>query len=728
MSDASAATTNLAPGALLDALFANAPVGLGFWDSELRFRRVNPELAAMNGFPVEAHIGRRPSDLLPDLGGRLEEMFRRVVETGEALRDIDVAGETPSAPGVTRHWLASYFPVTDGSETVGITGLVVEVTGEREANVRADEALRRSASADAELRSLYRALPVGVAFLNTELRYQRVNETLARLNGRSVDDHIGASLEDVLGEPAAQLRPALRQVMEAREPLELELTVPLPHEPEDVRTFEATYFPVVAPTGELRGVGGVVRDVTERQELAAEQSRLLHDALLARAEAEAAQVRADHAREEAERARAEAELGRERLALLARAGREMASSMNWETTVGLVVRTAVPATADWAALTIAEPRGRLRVVAIAHADPARERLAWELVERYPPRPDAEIGTPHVIRTGELEVRSDVTPEMLRAVAVDTDHLRLLESLGLSHVATAPLTTPAGVIGALTFALGESGRRFTAEDLELITSLASRAALHIQNARLYTERSNIAATLQASLRPRALPTIPGAELAARFAPAGEQNEVGGDFYDVFPSGDQVWSAIVGDVSGKGPEAATVTALARHTLRAASMLHDDPAANLALLNRALHSDSPHFCTVLYARMCPGEDGIDIRFSNGGHPAPLLLKPDGRIEAIEAGRGPLVGAWADAEFDEATLQLAAGELLLLYTDGVTEVHTREVDLGERELHATLAAHAGASAAEVVAAVERRAVELQDGFPRDDIAVIAIKAGART
>jgi PAS domain S-box-containing protein len=471
---------------------------------------------------------------------------------------------------------------------------------------------------------------------------------------------------------------------------------------------------------------GFIRDITDRRELEAEQSRLLRAALLARAQAEAAEVRTDDAREEAERTRADAERARERMAFLARAGREMAESLDWERTLEAVVRSAVPAIADWSALTVAAPAGVLRVVAVAHNDPEREKLAWEFLDRYPQTPDAASGPTHVIRTGEPEVRADITPEAIRAVARDPEHLRLLENLNVRHTAIVPLKTPDRVIGALSFVLGDSDRRFSDEDLQLITTLAARAALQIQNAWLYTERSNIAETLQASLRPRALPIVPGADIAARFLPAGDQNEVGGDFYDVFRSGDGAWTAIVGDVSGKGADAAAITALARHTLRAASMLHDDPAANLALLNRALNEDTMtlDFCTVFYARLCPGDTGIDFRFSNGGHPAPLLLRVDGTVDSIESGRGPLVGALEDADFHEATLHLSPGELLLMYTDGVTEIRTSDVEFGERELRATLAAHAGASADAVVAAVQQHAVELQGGAPRDDIALVAIKA----
>jgi serine phosphatase RsbU (regulator of sigma subunit) len=299
----------------------------------------------------------------------------------------------------------------------------------------------------------------------------------------------------------------------------------------------------------------------------------------------------------------------------------------------------------------------------------------------------------------------------------------------ARTVTAPLNTPAGTIGALTLGMGVSGRRFAGEDVDLVRSLAARAALHVHNARLYQERSHIALTLQASLRPRALPAIPGAEVAARFLPAGDQNAVGGDFYDVFDGPDGTWTAIVGDVSGKGAEAAALTSLARHTLRAAAMVADDPGANLALLNRAMYADSApgDFCTVLYAHLRPAGDGFDVRLSNGGHPPPLLLRAGGRVEHLEGGRGPVVGAIPEAVFGHAQVRLDPGDLLLLYTDGVTEVRPSDVAFGEHELEATLAAHAGDPADAVVQAVARRAVEIQPGEPRDDIALLAIRAVAR-
>jgi phosphoserine phosphatase RsbU/P len=158
----------------------------------------------------------------------------------------------------------------------------------------------------------------------------------------------------------------------------------------------------------------------------------------------------------------------------------------------------------------------------------------------------------------------------------------------------------------------------------------------------------------------------------------------------------------------------------------MLREHPAASLRLLNQALCADAPEptFCTVFDARVRPRDGGLDLRFSNGGHPAPLLLRSDGAVDAIESGRGPIVGAFPVERFGEDSLRLERGDLLLLYTDGVTEVRPTDVEFGERELRATVAALAGASPEEVVAAVSERALALQSGEQRDDIALVAIRA----
>ena len=578
---------------LLDTLFANAPFGLAFWDTELRFGRINEALATMNGVPIADHLGRTVGEVLPDLGGGIQERLERVLSTGRAILDVEVAGETPAGPGERRHWRASYFPVlgTDG-----------------------------------------RAL----------------------------------------------------------------------------------------------GVAAVVTDITAERRAQDERTALARDAVTARALAQAARVRAESAQEEAEEARAEAERARRRTEFLASATARMIASMDYETTLGEVVRAAVPAIADWCALTVLEPDGRFATLAVAHADPAREALAWELMQRYPPTVGDAVGIPYVVRTGRADVMDPISDDVLVSVARDEQHLDLLRRLGIGATAIVPLQTPERLIGAFALAT-EHGRRLTAGDVAVAEALASRAALAIENARLYTERSHIAHTLQASLLPRRLPEIPGVDVAAHYRAAGDENEVGGDFYDVFASGEGVWTALVGDVSGKGAEAAALTSLTRHTLRAAALLDGEPADNLRLLNRAFlaQADADHrFCTVIYARVMPNaEGGARLSLSSGGHLPPVVLHADGTVEEVVI-PGTLVGALRQPRFGEIELHLAAGDLLLLYTDGVVELRGQDSFAGEHRLHEELARHARAPASVVTEAIARMAVDAQDGAPRDDIAIVALRA----
>jgi len=576
----------------------------------------------------------------------------------------------------------------------------------------------------AQLRSLYSALPVGVAFITPDMRYAHVNEALAQVNGRTVEEHLGRTMHEVLGEHGADAERLTREVIARGAPMELELGLRTPASPDEERFYEATYFPVFAADDGLLGVGSVMRDVTDRHALEQDREGLLRDALTARAQAQAAQIRAEAAREEAEAERGVALSARRRASFLATVTRRMAESMDYEATLREVVSSAVPYIADWCLITLVEPGGRLRPLAFAHSDPEREQLAAEFARAY--KPGRALSVTEVLETGAPEVVADVAPARLGAISENAEHVELLERLGIRHFGTWPIPSPQGeVIGALSLILGDSGRRFSDDDLVLAQTLATRAGLHITNARLYTERSEIAQTLQASLLPRELPEVPGIEVASVFLPAGDQNMVGGDFFDVFESGDGVWTAILGDVSGKGAKAAAITAAARHTLRAAALVDPQPAANLALLNRVLAADLAvsEFCTIVDARLCPGRDALTVRLANGGHPAALVLRDSGSVEEVSAGRGPLVGILPDAKFEDTELELGPGELLLLYTDGVTEVRTSDIALGERELVSTLAAQRGRSAGDVAEAIKRGALGLQSGVARDDIAVLAIR-----
>jgi serine phosphatase RsbU (regulator of sigma subunit) len=281
-----------------------------------------------------------------------------------------------------------------------------------------------------------------------------------------------------------------------------------------------------------------------------------------------------------------------------------------------------------------------------------------------------------------------------------------------------------VIGVVSFVSGPSGRHFGREDLLLAEELARRCSSAIENSRVYRERDYIARTLQSSLLPSELPRIPGVEAAARFRPTGEGNEVGGDFYDLFESGDRGWTVVVGDVCGKGPDAAAVTALARHTLRAAAMQERLPSRSLRLLNEALlrQPGERRFCTVAYAYLEAAPDGARVGLASGGHPLPLLLRADGHVERL--GRhGMLLGILPEPNLDDSSVALSPGDALIFYTDGVTEAGGRTAPLGEEGLEEIVASCAGLDADAIAGQIEAAALEAEGGPPRDDIAVVVLR-----
>jgi PAS domain S-box-containing protein len=698
---------------LLDALFDAAPVGIAIWSRDLRYQRVNPALAAINGLAPGDHVGRGAPEVLGELGREVERSVRSVYETGLAVLDLDLEGETPALPGERRHWRVSYYPVTADGEVLAVGAVVVEVTRELEAR-------RQEQTATALLDAVFDAAPVGIAFWDLELRYRRVNGAYAEMNGLPAEEHLGRRPDELLGELGARSVTLLTEVARTGEAaVDRQIAGAPPGK--DIQYRQKTVYPVRGPQGEVVGLAGVIRDATEQHRAEKERTRLLRDALAARAAAEAAQVRA-------EAALAEAEAARRRTDFLARTGERLAAlAHDYEQTLQEVARVTIPVMADWCTFTLVDRAGGLRTVAVAAADAGQERLARQLTERYPPRADAPAGAGRVVRTGESQLFADIPEELLEAAAQDEEHLEILRSLGLRSALTVPLRSRDRILGALSLAYSGSGRHYDAEDVRLAELLAVRAALSVENARLYSERSHIAQTLQRSLLPPALPEVPGLELAAGYRAAGDENEVGGDFYDAFPAAEGAWTLLIGDVSGKGAEAAALTSLTRHTLRAAALRDLDPCENLRLLNQALWAQAAaagRFCTVLYAQVRPDAAGADVTLATGGHLPPYLVRSGGRVERVQL-RGSLVGGLREPTFGERSLRLEQGDLLLLFTDGVVELRSGGgTERGERALEEVLAAHRSESVAEIVEAVERRAAELHGGEPRDDLAMLAIRS----
>jgi PAS domain S-box-containing protein len=672
----------------------------------------------------EREITSRHAD--PELERMLVDIRRRrreardgsetlqVLTSGRSILVTDVTGSDASdltehqRAGVARLGPRSYLlvPLRARGRVIGALTLLstregrhyreqdlafAETLGERFAlaidNARLYETAERSLGL---LDTLIATAPVGLAFLDTERRYVRVNEALAAMNGRPVEDHVGRAVDEVPGPLGAQLAGVHREVVAARQPrLDREGSGEMPGAPGETRHWISSLTPVRGLDGQtVIGVGVTVIDITERR-------------ALLQAERDA-RLRAD---------------------FLARAGAILDSSLDFEQTLSNVANIAVPEIADWCAVSILDESGRMREVATANVDPAKRAVARELSERFPPDPESPTGTLAVVRSGETAFVREVTDEMLVAGLEDPDQLDLVRRLGLRSVIIAPMTAGGRTSGTLTLASAEGGRLFDDADVQLTEELARRAGVSIENSRLYTERTRIAHTLQVRLLPDRLPEIPGVVLAARYRAAGELNEVGGDFYDVFPRSESEWALVVGDVSGKGAEAAAITALARYSLRTAALEEGAPSDALRRLNQAMLRDgTSQFATVVLAYISAAAGGgLDVRVALGGHPPPLVLRGDGGVET--PGRyGVLLGMLEHPPLHDQGFSLGRGDAMLLYTDGVTEAGSRARPFGEHGLRDLAATLHKREPEQIVDAVEQAVVGAQTGEPRDDIALLAL------
>jgi serine phosphatase RsbU (regulator of sigma subunit) len=431
---------------------------------------------------------------------------------------------------------------------------------------------------------------------------------------------------------------------------------------------------------------------------------------------------AQRSRQRNEEAHAVASAARERAAFLAEAGVLLDQSLDFDTTLADLARLTVPGLADWCSIDVPGPEGRLRNVVIVHRDPAREAAARRLVERYPPRPDEVVGAPHVMRTGAAEFLPTVSRDLLEHVAVDAEHLELLKALEIRSGVTVPLPARGRILGAMTLAT-EGERVLGEDDLTLALELGARAGLSVDNARLYGDRAHVAQTLQASLLPPQLPPVPGMRVAARYRPAAEGVEVGGDFYDVFAAGPDRWVMVVGDVCGKGAEAAAVTALARYTLRAEAGRALPPREALKRLNEAMlrQQEDGRFLTLAYAVLSHEGDGARLVVACAGHPPPVVLR-NGRGSVLLGHPGSLLGVFEDPSFVERSILLEPGDSAVFYTDGVTEGN-RDCRITPDELADRLAPLGHRPPDEVAREVERTAVGQDGSMLRDDVAVLVMQ-----
>ncbi|HEY1705027.1 MAG TPA: SpoIIE family protein phosphatase [Trebonia sp.] len=376
------------------------------------------------------------------------------------------------------------------------------------------------------------------------------------------------------------------------------------------------------------------------------------------------------------------------------------------------------------------------------AGPVPGSLPWQVHESREPALLAQVEDASVLGAG-----TDGTPVVmtlgatsLLAVPISDEHasygtLTLARTGGASASGASASGAPTSGAPTSTASTGTASTgsprttaaSFDLADLALAAELGGHLGIAMRVDRMFRRRSETAEALQASLLPERLPEIPGLELAAAYVGASQWQETSGDFYDVFGVGDEQ-AIMIGDVCGRGQEAAAVTAAARHTIRALAYVpaYDCPETLLTAANEVLLGGDygERFVTVSLAFVRRKGRKLQVRLGNSGHPGPAVLRADGRVEILE-GDGLPLGLLPEAPPSTASVELAQGDLLFFYTDGVTGARSAEQGFFEDRLADSLAAMAGRSASDTVRAVQELVTEFSGGELRDDVTILAVRAG---
>ncbi|MDT9694816.1 SpoIIE family protein phosphatase [Streptomyces sp. P17] len=427
-------------------------------------------------------------------------------------------------------------------------------------------------------------------------------------------------------------------------------------------------------------------------------------------------------------------LRRGSLSFLVEASDLLAGTLDRDQTLALMAQMTVPTLATWCAVyTIADQASEPYLSYVLHEDEELidgiKSLLSKIAPPDPvPTPGARIWSAPAEAAHQAALRTS-----MRSLGLGEPLPRVSSGIGPT-LATAsavggetvvlPLVARNRVIGMLT--LGKpTDEHFRQEILELAEDLSRRAALALDNARLYSERTAISQSLQRSLLPPELPEIDGVEVEVIYRAAGEGNEVGGDFYDLFPISDGAYGFAIGDVCGTGPNAAAVTGLARHALRLLAREGLSGPAVLERLNSAILDEGARsrFLTLLYGELRPQEDGsAELKVVCAGHPLPLRLRQDGTVEPA-AEPQPLLGVMEDLELYEQTVTLDPGDVLLCVTDGVTERREGSRMLGDDGLTDVLTTCTGLTAGAVAARIMRAVERFASDAPSDDMAILAMR-----
>ncbi len=620
---------------------------IALWREDAEGRIVEWSLAARDllGHQPEDVLGRSAGALLvPDANRELVDRLTRRVQAGET-----VVGTLPVRHR-DGHYVTMEMWIVPAADPRGRRGtLLIAVETSKVLHMR---------DSLAALESLFTRSPIGLATLGPDLRFLRVNDALARMNGVSAAEHLGKRLTEVVpGVNATALESMMRQVLERGTPVvDARRTGRTPADPDRERTWSCSYTPLLDNAGRRLGLIASLIDITEGQQ-----------------------------------AQIEAERARHRFALLAEAGTRIGTTLDLRQTAEEVVQLLVPRFADSADVQLLEEvlepdeaaastRGVVRRMAAAFPDPAAPtaKLVPGTTSRIPlgslyERVIADGRPMNLYRSDVPALITDPRADSLRAYLVTLGSARLI-----------PLVARGKVLGAVVVTRVRSRDPFVEQDCVLLDELVARAALNIDNARMYTSQRAAALTLRRSLANSALPDVTGLELTGRYLPASD-HAVGGDWFDVIALPDGRTGLVIGDVMGHGIHAAAVMGQLRTAVRTLARHGISPAEMLRSLDAVVADvGEDEMATCVYAVHDPV--AAECVIARAGHPPPAVATAGGDLAFLGGPPGVPLGTGGQ-DFRTQRVPLPPGSLLVLYTDGLIEARDQDLDEGMGKLAQALA-----------------------------------------
>ncbi|MDV9191551.1 SpoIIE family protein phosphatase [Streptomyces sp. SR27] len=617
---------------------------IALWREDADGRIVEWSLAAQDllGHRPEHVLGRLATPLLvPDANRELADKLTDRVQAGETMVGTLPVRHRDGHTVAMEMWIV---PAADPQGRPGAMLIAVETS----------EVLRMRENL-AAMESLFTQSPIGLALLGPDLRFLRVNDALARMNGVTAAEHVGHRLTEVVpGVNAVSLESLMRQVLESGHAVvDARRVGRTPADPDRDHIWSCSYAPLV-DRAEPRSLGIIASlvDITESQE-----------------------------------AHSEVERARHRFALLAEAGARIGTTLDLRQTAEEAVRFLVPQLADSADVQmlesvlapddpVASTRGVLRRLAARFPDPTAPTSLLATGQTFQIPLDS-VYEQVVARGRPMNLYTSDLPALFTDPS--TEALRAYFATRIGSTRLVPMVARGKVLGAVTVTRLRTREPFDAEDCVLIDEVVARAALNIDNARLYTTQREAALTLQRSLTNSALPAVTGLELTGRYLPASA-HDVGGDWFDAIALPGGRTGLVIGDVMGHGIHAAAVMGQLRTAVRTLAR-HDIPPARMLSSLDAVVADlgEDTMATCVYAVHDPATKGWVI--ARAGHPPPAVATPDGSVTFLDGPPGTPLGTGAH-DFGTQEVALPSGGLLVLYTDGLIEARDRDLDEGMRQL----------------------------------------------